>query len=171
MTDSPRTTPTRGNPGTFPRPSASVRRIRIGLIVIGFLGIVLGAIVLLRDVAPTQYIGIGVWMLGALIVHDGIAAAGIVAVQIALRKVGRRVPLTVIAILQGAILVGAIVSLLAFPGIYKSAIGANNATVVPLDYGQNLIIFYVALITVTALVIGLYLLARRQKMRSSSSHA
>ena len=146
------------------------RRWRIGLVVAGVLLLIVGGLVLLADVAPSNYVGLAVWLLGALIIHDGIAAVGVIAVQIAFRKVGRRIPFVVIAILQGAIVVGAVMALIVFPQIYKSAIGANNPSVVPLDYSGNLVVFYLVLGALTALAIAGYLFARRQKSRSSSRH-
>lgn len=148
-----------------------IRRWQIGLVIVGVLGLILGGLVLLHDVAPKNYVGIGIWFLGALILHDGIVATAVVAVQIGLRKAGRRVPFAVLGILQGAIVVGAIMSLIVFPEIYKSAIGTNNPTVLPLDYSRNLIGFYIALVIITAIAIGGYLFARRQNTRSSSAQA
>ena len=148
----------------------TLRRWRIGLVAAGVLSLIVGGLVLLADVAPSNYVGLAVWFLGALIIHDGIAAAGVVAVQIAFRKVGRRIPFVVIAILQGAIVLGAVMALIVFPQIYKSAIGANNTSVVPLDYGGNLVVFYLVLGVLTALAVAGYLFARRQKSRSSSRH-
>ena len=149
----------------------AIRRWRVGLIVGGLLLLVIGGLVLLADVAPSNYIGIAVWFLGALIIHDGLIAAAVVGVQVGMRKTGRRIPLAVIAILQGSIVVGAIMALIVFPEIYKTGIGVKNPSVLPLDYGANLIGFYVVLIVVTALAVAGYLFARRQKSRSSSRQA
>ena len=149
----------------------AIRRWRIGLIVGGLLLRVIGGLVLLADVAPSNYIGIAVWFLGALIIHDGLIAAGVVGVQVAMRKTGRRVPFAVIAILQGSIVVGAIMALIVFPEIYKSGIGVKNPSVLPLDYSANLIGFYAVLIVITAFAVAGYLFARRQKLRSSRRQA
>lgn len=151
--------------------ASAIRRWRIGLIAGGILLLVIGGLVLLADVAPSNYIGIAVWFLGALVIHDGIIAAAVVGVQLAMRKTLRRVPFAVIAIVQGAIVVGAIMALIVFPEIYKKAIGTNNPSVLPLDYGANLVGFYLVLIVLTALAVASYLFARRQKLRSSSSQA
>ena len=160
---------------TFPVSSSpghrAIRRWRVGLIVGGLLLLVIGGLVLLADVAPSNYIGIVVWFLGALIIHDGLIAAAVVGVQVAMRKTGRRIPFAVIAILQGSIVVGAIMALIVFPEIYKSGIGVKNSSVLPFDYGANLIGFYIVLILVTALAVAGYLFARRQKLRSSRRQA
>ena len=146
------------------------RRWQIGLIAFGLALIGVGGIVLVQDVAPTNYLGIVIWFAGAILLHDGIVAIAAFGLQLALRRVGRRIPLAVFAIVQAAIVIGAIMALIVFPQIYKKAIGANNPTVVPLDYAGNLVLFYVALAAVTAIaVIGYLLIApRRQKLRPSS---
>jgi hypothetical protein len=144
------------------------RRWRIVLVALGLALLVVGGIVLLNDVNPKRYIGIAVWFLGALVIHDGIIAFGVVGVNVVMRKAGRRVPLPVLLILQGAIVVGALMALIVFPEILKKRIGTANATLLPLDYGANLVWFYVVLAAVTAVVIVVYLAVRRGRRRATS---
>ncbi len=146
------------------------RRWQIGLIAFGIALIGVGGIVLLQDVAPKNYLGIIAWFAGAIILHDGIVAIAAFGVQLGLRRVGKRIPLAVLAIVQGAIVIGAIMALIVFPQIYKQGIGTNNPTVLPLDYAGNLVLFYVVLTVVTAIAVTGYLLVapRRQKLRPSS---
>ncbi len=150
-----------------------IRRWQIALIGVGVLLLVTGGLVLLADVSPGRYIGILIWFAGAIILHDGIIAPVVFGIGLLMRKAGRALPprrlVTVLAILQGAIVVGAIVFLIVFPQIVKQGIGVPNPTVLPLDYSSNLIAFYVVLVLVTGAAIALYLLvaARRQKARSS----
>lgn len=146
------------------------RRWRVALIVVGVGLLLLGGIVLLNDVAPKRYIGILAWLAGAIIIHDGIIAPAVFGVSLAMRRAGRRIPLPVILIVQGAIVVGAIMALLVFPEIAKQAIGSANPSILPLDYTGNLIGFYIALAVSTAVAIGIYLVVtRRQNARPSTS--
>lgn len=151
-----------------------MRKVQIGLIALGVALLVLGGITLLGDVAPKNYGGILAWFAGAIILHDGVASFAVVGVGIAMRRLGRRfrVPLGAIIIVQGAIVLGAIMALIVFPEIIKKSIGRANATLLPLDYGLNLVVFYAVLIAVTALALAVYfVVARRQKVRPLSSQA
>ncbi|MFP7761126.1 hypothetical protein [Marisediminicola sp. LYQ134] len=152
--------------------SRAMQAWRTGLVIVGIALIVLGGFVVVDLVRPSGWLGIGVWLLGALVIHDGIISMGVVVGNLVLRSTGRRVPLGALAIFQAAVVVGAVVALVAVPGIYKSAIGANNPTVVPLDYASNFVWFLVGLAVVTAIALAGYavLAARRQKARPSSSH-
>jgi hypothetical protein len=144
------------------------RRWRIALVATGLLLLAVGGIVLVNDVAPTRYLGIVTWFAGAIILHDGILAPIVLGFSLLLRRTGRRIPLAVLLIVQTAIVVGAIVGFVVVPEIAKKSIGRANPTLLPLDYGLNLALFYGALVLVTALAVGVYLrvAARRQKLRS-----
>ena len=95
----------------------ATRGWQVGLIAFGVLLLGIGGIVLLNDVSPSRYLGIAVWFLGALIVHDGIAAMAVFGVSIVMRRAGRRIPPPVIAIVQGALVVAAIVAALVVPEV------------------------------------------------------
>ena len=149
--------------------SPAIRRWRIALVVAGLALLVLGGVVLLNDVNPKRYLGLAAWFLGALIIHDGVISFGVFGVNIAMRKAGRRVPLPVLLILQGAAVVGALMALLVVPEIMKKAMGTGNATLLPLDYAANLGWFYLVLAAVTAVVIAVYLaVARSRRARRSA---
>lgn len=138
---------------------------RIVLVAVGIALLVVGALVLLADVEPTNYIGIAVWFLGALVIHDGIIAPVVFGVSVIMRKSSKRIPFGVLAIVQGALVVGALFTAIVVPEILKQGIGTANPTLLPLEYGRNLVIFYAALIVVTAAAIALYMVrtSRRQQ--------
>jgi hypothetical protein len=138
-------------------PTRAVRVWRIALVVAGVLLLAVGAVTMLGDVNPKRYVGLLTWFVGALVIHDGIIAFVVVGINVAMRRAGRRVPLPVLLILQGAIVVGAIMALIVFPEIAKQAIGSANPTLLPLDYARNLAVFYAALAAVTAVAIVAYL--------------
>jgi hypothetical protein len=155
------------SPDTVPV-SRSVRAWRIGLVALGVLLLAVGAVTMLGDVNPKRYIGILTWFLGALIIHDGIVAFAVVGINVAMRRAGRRVPLPVLLILQGAIVVGAIMALIVFPEIAKQGIGTGNSTLLPLDYARNLAVFYAGLVAVTAATIVAYLRVTSRSRRASA---
>jgi len=153
---------------TVKPPKTTVRRWQIGLVVFGLALLGVGGITLLNDVSPKRYLGIASWFIGALILHDGVGAMAVFGVSVILRKTGRRIPFVVLAIVQGALVIGAIVTALVLPEVIKKAIGTANPTILPLDYGLNLVLFYAGLAVLTAAAIAIYLvLARRQKLRPS----
>ena len=141
--------------------TAWMRRARVALIGVGVALLVLGGVVLINDVNPARYVGIAAWMLGSLVIHDGIIAFVVVGVSIALRRLGRSIPFVVLAIVQGALVVAAIVTGLVVPQMLKQAIGSENESILPLDYGLHLGLFYAGLAVVTAAAIGVALVLRR----------
>lgn len=143
--------------------SPAMRRARVVLMVVGIALLALGGIVLLNDVNPQRYLGIAAWMLGSLILHDGIVALAVFGVSVVMRRAGRRIPLVVLAIVQGALVIAAIVTGLVVPQILKQGIGSANASILPLNYGLNLLLFYAGLAVVTAVAIAVALRLRRRK--------
>lgn len=147
----------------------AVTRWRIAFVAVGVLVIGLGGIVLLLDVSPARYLGIALWFAGALVVHDGIVAPAVLAVHLLLRRAGRRIPLAVILILQGALVLAALMTALVVPEILKQGIGTANPTILPLDYAGNLLRFYAGLALVTAASIAVVLLRARRADAPSRS--
>ncbi|GMA29319.1 hypothetical protein [Arenivirga flava] len=141
----------------------AVRRWQLAFIAVGVLVIGLGGLVLLLDVNPARYLGIALWFAGALVLHDAVLAPIVLGVHLLLRRVGRRVPLSVVLILQAALVVAALVTALVLPEILKQGIGSANPTILPLDYAGNLIRFQAGLALVTAAAIAVVLARGRRE--------
>ena len=134
---------------------------RVVLVVLGVALLVLGGIVLLQDVKPVRYVGILWWFAGAIIIHDGILSFVIVGISLFFRRV--RLRLVPVLIVQGALAIAALFALLVVPEILKRGIGTANATLLPLDYGLHLAVFYGVLVVVTGVALGAYhALAKRR---------
>jgi len=131
--------------------------VRIALIAIGLAGLFAGAVILVQKERPDQILGVIVWIGAAIIVHDGILSPVLLLVDVWMRRAGRRIPYAVLAIIQGGVVVGAIMSMLVLPEIYKKSIGSKNPTILPLDYGLNLALFWAAVAVLTAAACALYL--------------
>jgi hypothetical protein len=60
--------------------------------------------------------------------------------------------------------------MLVLPEIYKKSLGTKNPTILPLDYGLNLALFWLAVAVLTAAACALYLrrTGTRTPARSSS---
>lgn len=145
---------------TAPRP---LRRTRIALIVVGTLVLLIAAAVLVTEVPPHRYLGIGAWLLGALIVHDGIIAAIVLAVGVLLRRSTPALPYLVTLIVQSTLAIGGIVTLLVLPEIVKQRIGSANPSLLPSDYLGALLGLWAALIILAAAATATVLLRRRQR--------
>jgi len=143
--------------------SPTMRRWQIGLVAVGLLLLAIGGLVLVLDVGPSEFVGIAIWFAGAIILHDGILAPIVFGVSLMLRRAGKRIPLGALLIVQGAVVVGAMTALLVVPEQLKQAIGTANPTILPLNYGVNLVVFGVVLIAVTVLAVVVYL--RRVRAR------
>jgi hypothetical protein len=147
-----------------------IRAWRTALVVLGVLLLLLGAYVLVDSVKPIKIAGLALWLVLALIVHDGIIALVTFGLAFLLRKAGRALPIAVLAIVQAGLVVCSIFAIIVLPAAYKKSIGTNNPTVLPLDYGPALATLWVVIIVLTALVVvGYTAFARRQKNRPSVS--
>ena len=135
--------------GILASTSRRMRNIRLALLGVGVLLLAWGAFVLFDSVRLTRIPGVALWIAAAIVLHDAILAPIVFAFGIALRRAGRRVTGTVIAIVQGAIVVGSIVSLIAVPTLVAKNFAPANPTVLPLNYGLNLAIFWLLLALVT----------------------
>ena len=151
----------------------TVRNWRIGLILFGLALLATGAYVLTDEVNPKRYIGILTWFIGALILHDGIIAPAVFGLTLIFRRMQGRVPAVVIAIIQGALVIGGIITLIVVPEILKKWIGTLSSSILPQNYALHLGLFYVALFALTAVAIGIYvrLFARRQKLLPPTDQA
>lgn len=140
-----------------------IRNARIVLVTFGVLVVILGIIVLFATNSTQKIIGLGSWLILALIVHDGIIAGITFGVSVSLRKAGRVIPAAVFAIVQGALVIASIFAIIVLPEIYKKSIGTANRTVLPLDYVTALLILWAAIIVLAAVGIALYYRIRRSR--------
>ena len=143
----------------------AIRRWQIALVAVGVLLLLLGGLTLINDVNPKRYLGLAAWLLGALVIHDGIISLTVFGANVAMRKTGGRlrIPLPALLIVQGALVVAGIMTLIVVPAALKKSIGTANPTLLPLDYGLHLVVFYVVLAAVTAVALGAYALLRRRR--------
>jgi hypothetical protein len=142
-----------------------VRRWQIALIAVGLLLLALGGVTLLNDVNPKRYLGIALWFGGALVLHDGILAFAVFGTNIVMRKTAGKVrmPLPALLIVQGALVIAGIMTLIVVPAALKKSIGTANPTLLPLDYGLHLVVFYGVLAVVTAVALAVYFAVRRRR--------
>jgi hypothetical protein len=149
--------------------SPTLRRWRIVLGAVGIGLLVIGGLTVIAEIPPTRYLGVAAWLGGALIIHDGIGAMAVLGVSVLLRKAGRRVPFAVVLIVQSALAVAAVVTVLVVPAIVKRAVGTANPSILPLDYLQSLLLFHAGLAAVAAMLIVLVFSLRLRRRASAAA--
>jgi hypothetical protein len=135
------------------------------LIVAGAAVIALGAVVLASDQTVPQMIGVAAWLLAAIILHDGILAPLVFGVDLLLRRSGRRLRPAYLVVIQVAVVVGAVLTLVVAPEIRATTIGNPNPTVVPFDYALRLGGVWLALAAASIAVCVGMAVARRRLQR------
>ena len=134
---------------------SATRKIQIALVVVGVGLLAVGGLTLLDDVNPKRYAGLATWLLGALIIHDGIIAPTVFAIVLLFRRANKSLPVVLL--------------LIVVPEILKKSIGTANPTLLPLDYTLNLVLFLGVIAVLTAAAAAAYLALSRQKARSALS--
>jgi hypothetical protein len=131
----------------------------------------------LANVPPAQLIGVAAWLAVALLVHDGMLVPLTTVVGGGLSRLTFGLSPVQQGIVRGALLVGAVATLVAAPLIRAQQVlqprgpgsGVNN-TVLQGDYALALGVFWVVLAVAAAVVVaavGLY--GRRSKVRKIRS--
>lgn len=149
-----------------------MRAARTALMTVGVLALLWGGYVLVDTQRPDQVLGVVVWLLGAIVVHDAILSPFVFATNVLIRRTGRRIPGAVLAIVQAAVVVGAILTLVVVPEIYAKWQGTDNPTILPGDYATRLALLWVAIVALTAVIVALYYRrSSRQNERPSRTQA
>jgi hypothetical protein len=143
--------------------SARMRRWRTGLILGGAVLLTIGGALFLTHVPAARYPWVAAWLIGAIIVHDGIGAMAVFAITVLVRRFDGVIPWVVLAILQAAAAIGVIVAVLVGPEIVKQAIGTANPSILPLPYANNLVLFLIALAALTGIAVIGVLVVRRAR--------
>ncbi|MFT2708419.1 hypothetical protein [Clavibacter zhangzhiyongii] len=142
---------------------------RVILIAVGVIGLVVGVRTLLETQRTDQVVGVAVFLLLAILVHDAILSPVVFAAGLLLRKAGRRLPPGALVIVQAGVVVMAVMTLVVVPEIRARAIGNENPTILIADYAPRLALMWVATAVATAVIAALYARTRRQKDRPSVS--
>lgn len=143
-----------------------MRAARIVLIALGAVLVGVGGGALVAGVPPRQWVGILLWMGGAVVLHDAVFAPLVLVGSRVLRRIGARVSWVQVAIVQVALVVGAALTLIAVPGIVSKSLGARNPSVLVFAYAPTLAIAWATLGVLTALLV-LAVGLRRRRARPS----
>jgi len=139
----------------------AVRVARIALVAVGVVLLGVAAFALVAGVPARQWGGILLWLAGAVVLHDAVFAPLVLLGTRLLRRIGRRTSWAAVAVVQVALVIGAALTAIAFPGIRSQQLGARNSSVLVFDYGLQLALAWLALGVATAVVV--LVLSRRRR--------
>lgn len=149
-----------------------MRGIRLGLILIGAALLAWGTYVMFDTVRPTRIPGVALWIVAAIIVHDAIVAPMVFMIGLAISRAGHRFGGAVVVVIEGFVVVGSIMALIVVPAMIATNYAPDNPTVLPLDYGVNLAVFFVVLAVLAAgLAVWLYSRTKRTNERPDTRHS
>ncbi|XAS63793.1 hypothetical protein ACOM2C_01390 [Pseudarthrobacter sp. So.54] len=134
------------------RKSLAVNASRAVLGVAGVAILGYGLLELPTQLGAGQLMGLLTWMAVAILIHDGVLVPLSTLAGAGLTRAGAKLQPTSAAILRGALLLGAVVTLVV--GILMKAQSvAQSVTVLEADYAMNLLWFWVFLVLVSGAVI------------------
>lgn len=123
-----------------------MKRRRYALAAAGIALIAFGAFRMLTQVPLGSVILVVVWMIGIVIVHDGVLSPAVIAVG---WVVARLVPPRARRFVQIALIVGALVTVIALPLILRRGSQPSSKALLLRDYGANLTVLLAIIATVS----------------------
>ena len=123
---------------------------RIILAAAGILLGLFGVYRLFTQIPLSSLVALGVWLLAALLIHDGLLAPAVVGLGLLLRRL---VPDRGRSYLQAALLMGALVTVVAVPMIYLRGSQPPVKALLLRNYGLNLTLI---LGLIAAITLSLY---------------
>ena len=140
-----------------------MRVARTLLIGVGILTTCWGAYLLMTTQRLDQLVGLAAWMLGAIVVHDAILSPVILFANVLLRREGRRVPWSVLVVIQIAVVVGSVLTLMVAPEIAGQMRGPANPTILTGDYGTRLLAMWLVLLVLAGIASAVLILRGRRR--------
>jgi hypothetical protein len=148
------------NPSTAPN-WVTATRILLGLAGIGLIGY--GLLGLPTQLGPAQLVGLLTWMALAVLLHDGVIVPLSTLTGAGLTRTGSRLRPLSAAVLRGALMTGAVVSLIAAI-LLRAQTEARTISALEGDYAGHLLWFWAVLSVVAA--VAVYGLERTGRTRS-----
>lgn len=138
-------------------------KTRIAIAVPGILLGLFGVFRLLTEVPNDDLIQLAIWLAAAVLLHDGVLSPIIVGVGWLIARV---VPPRARAFVQGGLLAGALVTVIAVPMIYRGDVQPPSKGILRQNYSLNLLI---VLLVVAAVTVAAYLASLARGQRASSA--
>jgi hypothetical protein len=140
-------------------------RVRIALFGAGIALLSFGVFRLLTQIPHPKLIMLAIWLIGALIIHDGILSPLIIAVSWTLAHV---VPPRARKYLQAALIAGGLVTIIAIPLIYREGKQPPNKAILRQDFGGNLTVLLGVIAAVSLLCYAVHV--ARDRSRAAPVH-
>ena len=109
--------------------------LRLPLGIAGILLALFGVFRLLTQIPPSALVILALWLVVALVIHDGILSPVVVGVGWA---VSRFIPPRARRYLQGALIMAALVTVIAIPMIYRQDSQPRSKSMLLQNFGLNL---------------------------------
>nr|WP_225311432.1 hypothetical protein [Microbispora cellulosiformans] len=123
-----------------------------GLIVAGLAGLVV-------DAGLTDPLGWALWFGGLIVAHDGVLVPLVLLTGVAVGRMREPSPV------RAGLIVAAVLSLIALPMVTGFGRRADNPSLLPLDYGRNLLVVLGLVALVTALTATAVRLRAKRRRR------
>jgi len=140
-----------------------VRKYRIALVLSGGLLLTFGAFRLFTQLDPGDLVVLALWLAAAVVLHDWVIAPITVGTGVALT----RVPPRSRRYLQGALIVGALITVIAVPLIGRRDTQPESKAILLRDYSVNLALL---LGMTAAMALALYALRVLREHRQTEPH-
>lgn len=142
-------------PAKAERPAVAGNAVKVWRTVLGAAGVALagyGLLGLPTQLGAPQLLGLLVWLAVAVFLHDGVIVPVSTLTGAGLTRLGSGLRPASAAVLRGALMTGAVVTVIA--GILlKAQAVARNTTALEADYAAHLLWFWVVLSGVTAVLV------------------
>ena len=119
---------------------------RIGLSAAGIALAVYGIGRLFTGIPLESLTLLGLWLIAAVVIHDGLVSPSVVAVGWTLRRL---VPPRARRYLQAALIMSALVTIVALPMIYRANRQPPSKAILRQDFGENLLLLLAIIAVVT----------------------
>jgi hypothetical protein len=137
-----------------------ISRIRVVIGTAGGLLLTFGVFRLGTEIPVPDLLALALWLGGALVLHDAVLSPGIVGVGGMLR----RIPARARTYVQGALITGGLVTVIAIPMIYRAGSQSRAKALLEQDFRANL-----ALLLAFVCVVALLAYLRRVTHERSST--
>jgi hypothetical protein len=128
------------------------RSFRVGLGILGAGIAAYGILGLPTQLGVAQLVGLLTWMAVAVLLHDGVVVPLSTLAGAGLTRLGARLRPVSVAVLRGALMTDAVVTLVAGV-LLKAQSESRNVSVLEADYAANLAWFWAVLAVVAVVVI------------------
>lgn len=139
-----------------------MRRWRIALGTAGVLLAMFGVFRLVTEIPVSDLVVLAVWLIGAVVIHDGVLSPAVVGIGVLVS----RVPARARGYLQAALVTGAAVTVTAIPMIYRRDSQPREKAILLRNYAGNLALLLGIIAAVTLVLYAVRIARRDQTTRS-----